>query len=73
MQDWTDNIVSISGGMIASLYGMTKGLAILPSAGESINTLIMAGIGGAGGFLAKEGLRVLFKAIKNKRDARKQE
>lgn len=71
MQDTLDNVISVGGGILFGLGGTIKGLAIMPMANEGINTFLMASIGGAGGYLAKEGLRLLFKAIKNKRNARK--
>lgn len=72
MQDTIDNIVSVGTGVVFGVGGTVKGLAILPSANESVNTFLMAAVGGAGGYLAKEGLRVFFRFLKKKIDAKKE-
>jgi hypothetical protein len=67
MQDNIDNVTSVVAGICSAFYGAYKGLTILPSASESFNTFLLAMIGGAGGYIAKEiTKRIIDRARKRK-------
>lgn len=58
-----ENVISVGAGIT---LGMTKTVDLLPNASESINTFFLALLGGIGGYLGKELIRVAFVYFKKK-------